>query len=389
MKVAVDPNLAPAEPGPFAGIPRLHSRKRVSFAEEKLGFRRTEPDFAVPNSVRAETSNFRSYQNGVLMTGRLSSAANFGTGKTCRKPVALAQVCGIDNQDFQSNSSDENPPSPSVAHDDHRLLFFLPPFTARGVTSPQFVDAGDRIVALLSMRRTGLPSNETGLREMVSEVESGVRDLDGRLGAVRTSKFTAKKKVAHESRLKCFTALRGGAQGIVTDPDSRTPVTKRELAAVVLEPVTRLGAALREKTRAETSTALRLLFKECDKTEVQAALKETDLLRFYVLLKGAHQEYVQLLREEGRPEADPESGADAGSEALGDSAGAVDAKPAATVPATAGLTQRELKDGIVELLETVFKTMAFHAAKGREPYHHLLANAGPLPKKSTATPNSA
>ena len=77
---------------------------------------------------------------------------------------------------------------------------------------------------------------------------------------MRSSKFTGKKKEAHENRLKCFTALRGGAQSVVTDPDPATPAAKRELARTVLE-AGRLGAALRDKTRAETSTALRLLFQ--------------------------------------------------------------------------------------------------------------------------------
>jgi hypothetical protein len=258
---------------------------------------------------------------------------------------------------------------------------YLPPLTARGVTTAQFVDAGDRMTAVLLDAKTGLPSHETGLREMATDVELAVRELDARLSAVRSSAFTARKKTAHENRLKCFTALRNGANGIVTDPDPQTAAAKRQWAAVVLEPVARLGAALREKTRAEASTALRLLFKECDKPEVQSALQETELLRFYELLKAAHAEYVRLLREEGRLEADGESAADAEPDAKsvvtdGSAPGAASKLgnvEAATVPVPTGLTQRQVKDGIVVLLETIFSAMAYHAAKGREPYRHLLA----------------
>ena len=251
---------------------------------------------------------------------------------------------------------------------------YLPAFTVRGVTSLQFVDAADRMVSLLLHAESGLPASETGLRQIVSEVESGVRDLDERLGAVRTSKYTIKKKEAHEARLKCFTALRSGAQGIVNDPDTTTPTAMRELAGVVLEPVTRLGVALRDKTRAEASTALRLLFKECDKAPVQAALTETGLLRFYRLLQGAQQEYSRLLREEGLPETDSDSDAD--TERAGDPAGVITIP--SPVPGTTRVTQRQLKDGILELLGVVFKSMAFHAANGREPFRHLLAECGDI-----------
>ncbi len=259
---------------------------------------------------------------------------------------------------------------------------FLPPRPARGVTTAQFVDAGDRIAAVLLDPKDGLPSHETGLREMVTDVEAGIRHLDTRLGAVRSSAFTVQKKVAHENRLKCFAALRGGANGIVTDPDPQTAAAKRAAAAVVLEPVARLGAALRDKTRAEASTALRLVFKECDKPEIQSALQETELSRFYGLLKAAHQEYMQVLREEGQQGADGESAEDTESDAKSpgnERQETAKSKPgnaneAAQAPAADGTTtQRQLKDGIVELLDVIFHDMTYHAAKGREPYRHLLA----------------
>jgi hypothetical protein len=378
----VSTNWARAETGPFARIHKFPSQKRDGFAEVKMRLCRTEPGFVGADLARAETSDFRGWQNGLLMTGRFSGRAKLGPGKILRKPVALGLFCGIDSHEHRNNYSTRIHPASALPMTIIDFSPYLPAFTVRGVTSLQFVDAADRMVSLLLHAESGLPASETGLRQIVSEVESGVRDLDERLGAVRTSKYTIKKKAAHEARLKCFTALRSGAQGIVNDPDTTTPTAMRELAGVVLEPVARLGAGLRDKTRAEASTALRLLFKECDKAPVQAALTETGLLRFYRLLQGAHQEYVHLLREEGLPETDSE--ADADPERTGDPAGAVAANAAAVttipspVPGTTGVTQRQLKDGILELLGVVFKSMAFHAANGREPFRHLLAECGDI-----------
>ena len=241
----------------------------------------------------------------------------------------------------------------------------LPDLNGRDVTTLQFVDASGRIEALLINSLTGLPAGEAGLREMLSDAQAYGVELDGRLGIDRKSKFTSKKTLAHRDRLKYFHALRRGARGIVRDPDPGVLSSKVEAARLVLDVVLRHGADIKKLTRAETSAALRLLLKEFAGDGLQAALQATDLHRYCVLCQQAHERYANLLSEAGLSEAetDSESGETSHSAAA----------PAKSAPADApALSLRELKAVIEELLGLVFATMAFHAAKGREPYARLL-----------------
>ena len=80
---------AQAETGPFARIHKCLSQKRDGCAEVKMGLCKTEPGFVGPVLACAETSDFRGWQNGLLMTGRFSGGAELGPGKIRRKPVAL------------------------------------------------------------------------------------------------------------------------------------------------------------------------------------------------------------------------------------------------------------------------------------------------------------
>jgi len=230
----------------------------------------------------------------------------------------------------------------------------LPSLNSRDVTTLQFVDASGRIEALLINPLTGLPASEAGLREMVSDAQIYGVELDGRLGIDRKNKLTSKKTLAHRDRLKYFHALRRGARGIVRDPDPGVLSSKVDAARTVLDVVMRHGEDIKKLTRAETSAALRLLLKECEGDGLQAALHATDLHRYFVLLRQAHESYANLLSEAGLSEADS-----------GDTR-----EPAAEASA---LSLRELKAAIEDLLGLVFGTMAFHAAKGREPYARLLA----------------
>jgi hypothetical protein len=114
---------------------------------------------------------------------------------------------------------------------------------------------------------------------------------------------------------------------------------------------------------------LRLLFAECDTSEVLTAFERSGFLPHFEKLQQTHQAFENLSRQEIRAEAEASSEAGSGNVASPDGAKG----PESAVAGLSSLSTRELKELASESLWLIFVTASRHAAKEREPYGHLLA----------------
>ncbi len=236
-------------------------------------------------------------------------------------------------------------------------LVEFPNLTHEGVGNLEFIDTLERIVSVLADEEDGIPSGEAVLHEILGDVRELLSEINVRLEKDRRGKFTTFKQKLDKERRTYYAAIRRGVREIFADPDPNLAKERRSGAEALRDVLGKRVKSLQAKTQGQTSTELRNFFTDCDVPEVLQALRDTDLMRFYTLLKTAHASYTQVLHQAGREESEEQVSADA------------EEKENKT-----GVPLRVLKTEVVHSLDLAFDLMAHHARRGREPYFQLLTH---------------
>jgi hypothetical protein len=244
----------------------------------------------------------------------------------------------------------------------NHLPLHLPDFSCRRPTSAQFLDGGHRITNVLLDLKSGLPLGDELCRELATGAGDSLVKLSERLDLDRKGKYTEEKAELDRERRLYYEAIRRGIRGILADPDPALPPSRRAGAEVLQELVAKRKKRMTAKAQGDTTTELRLFFADCDTPEIQLALKQTDLLRFYKLLQTAHNAHSEVVLKADRPKpaieptSEEKNAAQKADQAL----------------------MRELKETIQNKLALAFEVMEHHASNGRSGYAELLASCATI-----------
>jgi len=92
-------------------------------------------------------------------------------------------------------------------------------------------------------------------------------------------------------------------RAVLTDKDPALKPARREAAELLRDLLEKRPKNFEKKSGGENTTQLEFFFTDFDTASAQAALEETELLRYYTLLKEAQAAYVTVVREEEIAEA--------------------------------------------------------------------------------------
>ena len=177
---------------------------------------------------------------------------------------------------------------------------FFPSRASREFTSDQFVNIGGRFRETLE---GGLPATDLVGRTLAQQIGAGTVHLALRMRMERKSKFTKEKTRQEKLRDDYVISIRKGIRAVLTDKDPALPPARREAAVLLRDLLEKRPKQFETKSGGENTTQLEFFFEDFDTTPAQAALQETDLLRYYKPLKEAHAAYVTLIRDEEAADA--------------------------------------------------------------------------------------
>lgn len=180
----------------------------------------------------------------------------------------------------------------------------LPSRASRELSNEQLKNLARRFGVALLDPESGLPAEDPVCRALVAQIVEGAGYMSARLTLERSNKFTKEKQRNEELRDGFVRAIRGGLRQIIKDIDPALPPSQKEAAALLSDLMAKRPKGFEKKSGAENSEELESLFKDFDSASAQAALHETNLLRYYQPLKDAHKAYVDLVREQEEAEAD-------------------------------------------------------------------------------------
>jgi len=182
-------------------------------------------------------------------------------------------------------------------------LSFNIPTEMRRMSHAQTSNLGERIGIELRDPATGVPPSDTGMRVLAEDIVEQTLNFDLRVRLDRTNAFTQRKEKHEKDRDKFSGAIRRGLKTILREPEETVLPARRQAATLLQELLDRRGKNFEEQGAGENSTQLKYLFEDFDTTAAQAALSETDLLRMYVPLKEAQEQFIQIVREQEEAEA--------------------------------------------------------------------------------------
>lgn len=228
----------------------------------------------------------------------------------------------------------------------------LPSRASRDLSNEQLMNIARRFGVALSDPRTGLPANDPVCQALVTQIVEGAGHMAARLTLELASTFTKGKQRNEKLRDDYVRAIRTGLKQIVNDVDPALPPSRKEAAERLSALLAKRPKNFEKKSGAENSEQLEALFKDFDSVNAQAALQETNLLRYYQPLKVAHTAYVDLVRAQEESEA---------AAAL-----ATPVENPRKLPSLA-----VLKNTLVARLRLLLENIAFMAGLGTAPYSRL------------------
>ena len=173
----------------------------------------------------------------------------------------------------------------------------------RRSSNDQVSNLGERIAAELRDPTTGVPTSDRVMRILADDIAEQTVHFGLRVRMDRSSAFTDRKKAHEKARDEYVAAIRRGLKNILREPVQTCPPARREAAMQLQELLDKRSKNFEDQAAGENSTQLKYLFEDFDSTPAQAALKETDLLRFYGPLKEAQAQFSQVVREQEAAEA--------------------------------------------------------------------------------------
>jgi len=238
----------------------------------------------------------------------------------------------------------------------------------RRSSNGQVSNLGERIAAELRDTTTGLPASNLVMRILAEDIATETVNFDLRVRLDRTNAFTARKKTHEKTRDEQVGAIRRGLKNILREPVQTCPPARREAATRLQEMLEKRSKNFEDQAAGENSTQLKYLFEDFDTTSAQAALKETDLLRFYEPLKEAQAQFIIVVREQEEAEAKEKT--------------LPPAKNPKNLPKL-----RDIRQTLTDRLRLAMENLDLLAEKGLEPYvvlaercAQILTEAGVLAK---------
>ena len=173
----------------------------------------------------------------------------------------------------------------------------------RRSSNDQVSNLGERIATELRDPITGVPSSDRVMRILADDIAEQTLHFGLRVRLDRTNAFTTRKKAHEKARDEYMGAIRRGLKNILREPVGTVLPARREAAALLQGLLDKRAKNFEDQAAGENSTQLKYLFEDFDATSAQAALKETDLLRFYEPLKEAQAQFSNVVREQEEAEA--------------------------------------------------------------------------------------
>ena len=213
----------------------------------------------------------------------------------------------------------------------------------------QTSNLGERIGIELRDPATGVPPSDTAMLVLAEDIVEQTLNFDLRVRLDLTNAFTQRKDKHEKDRDKYTAAIRRGLRTILREPEETVLPARRQAAILLQELLDRRAKNFEEQGAGENSTQLKYLFADFDTTAAQAALTETDLLRLYMPLKQAQEQFSQIVREQEEAEAKE-----------------------ATLPPSRNPKNlphlRVIKQTLTDRLRLAMENLTFLADKGVEPY---------------------
>jgi len=180
---------------------------------------------------------------------------------------------------------------------------FYPSRASRDFTSDQLVNVGGRLEEALRDPASGLPSTDAVGQALAKQIGVQTVHLGLRMRMERKGQFTKDKAREEKLRDKYVVSIRKGIRAILTDNDPALPPARLQAAGLLRDLLEKRPKQFETKSDGENTTQLEFFFADFDTLPAQAALKETDLLRYYQPLKQAHAAYIQLVKDEEAADA--------------------------------------------------------------------------------------
>jgi hypothetical protein len=229
------------------------------------------------------------------------------------------------------------------------LKNFAIPTEMRRMSHAQTSNVGDRIAKELLDPKTGVPASDPVLHSLAQDIAAETLHFDLRVRLDRTNVFTQRKAKFEKERDDYLKAIRRGLQTILREPEKTVLPARRAAAMRLQELLERRPKNFERLGAGENSTHLKYLFEDWDTEASRGDLQETDLLRFYTLLKEADAAFGEVVREQGEAEA-----------------------AEAELPATQNpkkLPQLQaIKQTLITRLTLAMENLDYLASKGRQPY---------------------
>jgi len=179
----------------------------------------------------------------------------------------------------------------------------FPSRAARDLTADQFYNVGGRLRDTLLAPQGGLPATDAVGRTLADRIGVETMHLGLRMRMERKGKFTKDKSRQEKLRDDYVVSIRKGIRAILTDKDPALSPTRRAAAELLRDLMAKRPKQFESKSQGENSTQLEFLFADFDAAPAQEALREADLLRYYLPLKEAHAAFLAVVDAEEKAEA--------------------------------------------------------------------------------------